>query len=100
MTLNPRLLYARLLGGDTGCRARQIAREKRKDLFPAIQRLFGPGGVARRVKEGVPGAIVAVEFIVFAKAFKYGLGPVHLVRGRIGVVISENTQQRAIQLLG
>ena len=77
-----------------------MAREKCKDLFPAIQRLFGPVGVAPGIKEGVPGAIIAIKFVVFAKTLKHGLGPVHLIGGWIGVVIAENAQQRATQLLG
>src|SRR5262249_30740726 len=89
-----------LIGGNTCRRTSQVAREKRKDLLPAIQRLFGPVGVAPRVKEGVPGAIVAIELVIFAKAFEHSLGPVHLIGGRIGVVVAENAQQRTIQVLG
>src|SRR6516164_9851565 len=100
MTLNPCPLSARLLGGDTCCRAGQMTREKGKDLFPAIERLFGPVGVAPGIEEGVPGAIVAIEFVVLAEAFEHGLGSVHLIGRWVGVVIAENAQQRAIQLLG
>src|SRR5690349_10896840 len=75
---NPRLLSARLLGGDARRRAGQIAREKSKNLFPPIQRLFRTIGAAPGVKEGVPGAIVAMEFVILAKTFEHGLGPVHL----------------------
>src|SRR5262249_41724857 len=64
---DPNSLSNRLLGGDACCRSRQMARQKRKDLFPAIERLFGPVGVAERVEEGVSGAIIAMEFVVFAK---------------------------------
>ena len=77
-----------------------MAREKGKHLFPAIQRLFGPVGVAPSIEEGVTGAIVAIEFVVLAKAFEHGLGPVHLIGGRVAVVIAENAQQRAIQFPG
>src|SRR5262252_3222380 len=76
-----------------------MALEKGKDIFPAIQRLFRPVSVAPGIEEGVPSAIVAMEFIVFAKTFEHRLGPVHLIGGRIGVVIAENAQQRTIQLL-
>ena len=77
-----------------------MAREKRKDFLPAIQCLFGPVGVAPRVEEGMPGAMVAIEFVVFAKTFEHGLGSIHLIRGRVGVVVAENAEQRAVQLLG
>jgi hypothetical protein len=71
-----------------------------KNLLPAIQRLFGPVRVTAGVEERMPGAVVAMEFVILAEALEHRLGPVHLIGGRVGVVVTENAKEWTSQLLG
>ena len=74
--------------------------EESKNLLPAIQCLFGPIRVAAGVEERMPGAVVAMEFVILAEALEYRLGPVHLIGRRVGVVVTENAKEWTTQLLG
>ncbi len=53
------------------------------DAPPAIHGLVRPISVARVVEECVPGAIVAVEFVILAKALEHRLGAIDLIGGGI-----------------
>src|ERR1700730_10022252 len=89
-----------LFGSDGGCRSREMPFEESKHLLPAIQRLFRPVRVAAGVEERMPGAVVAMEFVILAEALEHRLAPVHQIGGRVDVVITKNTKERTTQLLG
>src|SRR5260370_29897334 len=89
-----------LFSGDAGCGSREMPFEESKNLLPAIQRLFGPVRVAAGVEERMPGAVVAMEFVILADALEHRLGPVHLIAGPVGIVLTKNTQERATQASG
>src|SRR5262249_50289863 len=69
--------------------------KERKNLVPAVDRRFGP--IIRTImrKEGVPGAVVAVELVFLAVFFELRLGAVDLIGRRVRVVVAEQTEERA-----
>src|ERR1700687_944693 len=68
-------------------------------LVPAIHRLLGPIQRPVPTEEGMAGAIVAVELIVLAVLLEFGLVLVHLLGARCAVVVAEQAEQRAAEVL-
>src|SRR6185437_13760081 len=83
-----------------GLLLRQVLSKEGVDLGPAIHRLFD--AIHRRpvpIEEAVAGAVVAVEFIVFAVLLELGFVLVHLLRARRAIVVAEEAEQRAGEVL-
>jgi hypothetical protein len=73
--------------------------EEGPDLIPAIDCLLLPVGRPVIVEEAVAGAVIAVEFVILAVFLQLLLMLIHLGRGGGLVVIAEEPQQRARQVL-
>src|ERR1700722_12526711 len=78
---------------------RQIFAEEGPDSAPAIHRLLGPIQRAVPVEEAVAGAVVAVELIALALLFEFRLVLVNLLRARGAVIVAEQAEDRAAQIL-
>ena len=65
--------------------------EEIENLVPAVDRLLVT--VIRAVvrKEGVSGAVIAVELVVLAEPLQFGLGAVDLVGRRVRVLVAEES---------
>ena len=72
--------------------------QEREHLLPAVQRLLDAVHRPVVVEEAVPGAVVAVELVVFAVLLQLGLVLVDLLRGRRAVLVAEEAEQRAGQV--
>src|SRR4029077_6080957 len=68
---------------------RQVLLEKREDLLPPIERLLDAIRRPVVIEETVPGAIIAVELILFAIFLELGFVLVDLLRGRGPVLVAE-----------
>src|SRR5579884_2439983 len=77
----------------------QMLAEKREHLAPAVHRLLGAVERPVPIEEAVPGAVIAVEFVVLAVLLQFGLVLVDLLRAWGAVVIAEQPEQRARQVL-
>src|SRR5277367_2157161 len=82
-----------------GLLLRQILAEEGPDLAPGIHALLGPIQRPVPIEEAVPGAVVAMEVVVLAVLLELGLMLVHLLRARRAVVVAEDAEQRAAQVL-
>src|SRR6202049_3231354 len=78
---------------------RQIFAEEGPYLVPAIHRLLGPIERPVPIEEAVAGTVVAVELIILAGLLELGLVLVHLLRARRAIVVAEQAQQWAAQVL-
>ena len=78
---------------------RQVLLQEREHLLPAVERLLDAVGRPVVVEEAVPGAVIAVELVVLAVLLQLGLVLVDLLRGRRAVLVAEQTEQRAGQVL-
>src|SRR5688572_9431789 len=72
---------------------------ERPDLAPGIHRLLGPIERPVPIEEAMSGAVVAVELIILAVLLELGLVLVHLLRARRAVVVAEDAEQRAGEVL-
>src|SRR5687768_5015369 len=77
----------------------QVLAEERPDLAPAVHCLLGPIERPMPVEETVAGAVVAVELIILAVLLELGLVLVHLLRARGAILVAENAEQRAAEVL-
>src|SRR5579884_1810095 len=78
----------------------QVPGVEAEHLLPAVDRLLGPVAGPVGSEEAVAGAVVAVELVLLAVPFQLALGSVDLLRVRVGVVVAEDAQQRAMHVLG
>src|ERR1700704_2650068 len=78
---------------------RQVFAEEREYLAPAIHCLLGPIERPMPVEEAVAGAVVAMELILLAVLLELGLVLVHLLRARCAIVVAEQAEQRAGEVL-
>src|SRR6516162_11152608 len=74
--------------------------EEGEHLAPAIHRLLGPVQRPVPIEEAVAGAVVAMEFVILAVLLQLGLVLVHLFGARCAIVIAEQAEQRAGEILG
>src|SRR5688572_33046805 len=72
---------------------------ERPDLAPGIHTLLGPIERPVPVEEAVSGAVVAVELIILAVLLQLGLVLVYLLRARRAIVVAEDAEQRAGEVL-
>src|SRR5574341_2244342 len=74
--------------------------QKREDLLPAIYglRLAISRGVV--VKESVPGAVIAMELVGLAMFLQLRFVLIDLFGGWVGIVISEDAQERTGKIPG
>src|ERR1700720_3136787 len=68
-------------------------------LAPAIHGLFRPVQRTVPVKEAVAGAVVAMEFVILALLLEFGFVHVHLLGTRRPVIVAEQSEQRAAEIL-
>src|ERR1700680_1832684 len=78
---------------------RQIFAEEGPYLVPAIHRLLGPIERPVPIEEAVAGTVVAVELIILAVLFEFGLVLVHLLGARCAIIVAEQAEQRAAEIL-
>src|SRR5882672_5616127 len=78
---------------------RQVLAEKREYLAPAIHGLLGPIERPVPIEEAVAGAVVAVELVRLAMLLELGFVLVHLLRARCAIVVAEEAEQRAAEIL-
>src|SRR4029077_224329 len=88
----PVLLWPALCG--------QVLAQKPEYLLPAVERLLDAVGRAVVVEENVPGAVVTVKLVLLAVLLELGFVLVDLLRGRRTILIAEETQKRAGEVLG
>src|ERR1700756_2897154 len=74
--------------------------EEGKDLAPGIHALLHAVDRPVPVEEAVAGAVVAMEFVSLAVLLQLGLVLVDLLGARGAVVIAEDADQRAREVLG
>src|ERR1700732_5587288 len=74
--------------------------EEGKHLAPAIHGLFGSVQRPVPIPDAVAGAVVAVELVRLAVLLELGLMLVHLLGARRAVVIAEDADERAREVLG
>src|SRR4026207_650253 len=79
---------------------RQMLAEEGEQLAPAIHRLLGPVDRPVPIEEAVAGAVVAVELVGLAVLLELGLMLIRLLGARRAVVIAEQADQRAAEILG
>src|SRR5260370_16227872 len=79
---------------------RQMLAEKGEHLAPAIHRLLGPVERPVPIEEAVAGTVVAVKFVRLAVLLELGLVLVHLLGAGRAVVVAEQAEQRAAEVLG
>src|SRR5258708_4993352 len=68
-------------------------------LVPAIHRLLGPIERPVPIEEAMAGAVVAMELIRLAVLLELGLVLVHLLRARCAILVAEEAEQRATEIL-
>src|SRR6185312_450844 len=83
-----------------GLLLREMLAEERPDLVPAVHRLIDPVQRPVPVEEAVAGTVVAVELVVLAELLELGLVLVDFLRAGRAVVVAEQAEQRALQVLG
>src|SRR5579864_479794 len=74
--------------------------EEGPNLVPAIHRLLGPIERPMPVEKAVARAVVAVELVILAVLLEFGLVLVHLLGARRAIVVAEQAEQRAAEVLG
>src|SRR5450631_4281537 len=79
---------------------RQMLAEEGEHLAPAIHRRLGPVERPVPIPDAVAGAVVAVEFVGLAVFLELGLVLVDLLGTRRAVVIAEQADDRAAEVLG
>src|SRR4051812_11277408 len=77
----------------------QMLAEEGEHLAPAVDRGFGPVERPVPIPDGVTGAVVAVKLIALAVLFQLGLMLVHLLWAGRAVVVAEDADQRAREIL-
>src|SRR5258708_38524683 len=82
-----------------GLLLRQIFAEERPYLVPAIHCLFGPIERPVPIEEAMTGAVVAVELIILAVLLEFGLVLVHLLGAWRAILVAEQAEQRAAEVL-
>src|ERR1700745_40953 len=83
---------ARLLG--------DVLAEAGEYLAPAVHRLLGPVQRPVPIEEAVAGAVVAMKLVILAVLLQLGLVLFHLLGAWRTIVIAEQAEQRAGQVLG
>src|SRR5256885_12769846 len=73
--------------------------EKREHLAPAIHGLLGPVEWPVPIQDAMAGAVVAVELVHLAVLLEFGLVLVHLLGARRAVIVAEDADQRAAEVL-
>src|ERR1700692_2892697 len=73
--------------------------EEGEDLAPAIHRLLGPIERPVPIEEAVAGTVVAMELVFLAVLLELGLVLVHLLRARCAILVAEQAEQRATEVL-
>src|SRR3977135_2940271 len=73
--------------------------EEGEHLAPASHRLLGPVERPVPIEEAMAGAVVAVELVRLAVLLELGLGLVHLLRARRAILVAEQAEQRAAEVL-
>src|SRR6201996_7496612 len=79
---------------------RQMLAVEREHLAPAVHGLLGPVERPVPIEEAVAGAVIAMELVVLAVLLQLGLVLVDLLGARRAVVIAEQAEQRAAEILG
>src|SRR4051812_12089575 len=82
-----------------GLLLRQMLAEEGEQLAPAVHRLLGPVDWPVPIEEAVAGAVIAMEFVGLAVLLQLGLVLVYLLGARRPVVIAEQADQRAAEIL-
>src|SRR3954454_15653584 len=77
----------------------QMLAEEGPYLVPAIHRLLGPIQRPVPIEEAVTGTVVAVELVILAVLLQLGLVLVDLLRARRAIVVAEDAEQRAGEVL-
>src|SRR5258708_6772435 len=78
---------------------RQMLAEESPYLVPAIHRLLGPIERPVPIEEAVAGTVVAVELVIFAVLLEVDLVLVHLLGARRAIVVAEQAEERAAEVL-
>src|SRR6266545_5124133 len=78
----------------------QVLAEEGVHLAPAVHALLGPVEWPMPIEEAVAGAVVAVELVVLAQLLELGLVLVDLFGAGRAVVVAEQAEQRAGEVLG
>src|SRR6185503_12255514 len=78
---------------------RQVLAEERPYLAPAIHCLLGPIERPVPIEEAVARTVVAVELVRLAVLLERGLVLVHLLRARCAILVAEQAEQRATEVL-
>src|SRR5258708_1096167 len=73
--------------------------EEGEYLAPAIHRLLGPIERPVPIEKAVTGAVVAMERVILAVLLELGLVLVHLLRARCAILVAEQAEQRAAEVL-
>src|SRR6202047_3429207 len=74
--------------------------EEGEHLAPAVHCLLWPVERPVPIEEAVAGTVVAVELVRLAVLLELGLVLVHLLGARRAVVIAEDADERATEVLG
>src|SRR6266702_1666231 len=73
--------------------------EEGEHLAPAVHSLLGPVEWPVPIEDAVAGTVVAVKLVHLAVLLELGLVRVHLLGARRAVVVAENAEQRAAEVL-
>src|SRR5271165_7103545 len=73
--------------------------EEGEHLAPAIHRLLRPIERPVPIEKAVAGTVVAVELVRLAVLLELGLVLVHLLRARCAILVAEQAEQRAAEVL-
>jgi len=73
--------------------------EERKYLAPAVHCLLGPIQRPVPIEEAVAGTVVAVELTRLTVLFEFSLVLVHLLRAGCAILVAEQAEQRAAEVL-
>src|SRR5215831_9375818 len=79
---------------------RQVLAEEGVHLAPAIHALLDAVERPVPIEEAVAGPVVAVELVVLAELLELGFVLVHLLGAGRAVVVAEQAEQRALEVLG
>src|SRR3954449_4669138 len=82
-----------------GLLLRQMLAEESKNLAPAVHRLLGPVERPVPVEDAVARAVIAVDLVALAVVFELGFVLVHLLGTWRAVVVAEDADQRAREVL-
>src|SRR4026209_2169886 len=73
--------------------------EEGEQLAPRVHRLLGPVEWPVPIEEAVAGAVVAMELVRLAVLLELGLVLIHLLGARCAIVVTEEAEQRAAEVL-